>query len=168
MSVTESPSICEDATSSLRAGPGSAISPPSPGGTSCFAPFSTSVGLVAAVAGHDQPRVRGQGAPPRGLARLLLRRRVHAGQASSLGLFALRLAVGIGAIHHGPDKLVDPAGFVANGVVPQAITAGTSFGRRDGAALDGALVEGVDALLHTSSGFDQVVLHIEDPQQLLV
>lgn len=128
MSVTESPSICEDATSSLRAGPGSAISPPSPGGTSCFAPFSTSVGLVAAVDGHDQPRVRGQGAPPRGLARLLLRRRVHAGQASSLGLFALRLAVGIGAIHHGSDKLVDPAGFVANGVVPQAITAGTSFG----------------------------------------
>jgi hypothetical protein len=47
--------------------------------------------------------------------------------------------VGIGAIHHGSDKLVDPAGFVANGVVPQAITAGTSFGRRDGAALDGAL-----------------------------
>lgn len=37
---------------------------------------------------------------------------------ASLGLLALRLAVGLMMIHHGQDKLADPAGFAANYVVP--------------------------------------------------
>jgi putative oxidoreductase len=40
------------------------------------------------------------------------------GLAASLGLLALRLAVGVMMIHHGQDKLADPAGFAANYVVP--------------------------------------------------
>lgn len=38
--------------------------------------------------------------------------------AADLGLLALRLAVGLMMIHHGQDKLADPAGFAANYVVP--------------------------------------------------
>jgi len=37
---------------------------------------------------------------------------------ASAGLLALRLAVGLMMIHHGHDKLADPAGFAANYVVP--------------------------------------------------
>jgi putative oxidoreductase len=40
------------------------------------------------------------------------------GLAQSLGLLLLRLAVGVMMIHHGQDKLADPAGFAANYVVP--------------------------------------------------
>jgi putative oxidoreductase len=40
------------------------------------------------------------------------------GVVASLGLLALRLAVGLMMIHHGQDKLADPAGFAANYVVP--------------------------------------------------
>jgi len=39
---------------------------------------------------------------------------------------------------------------------------------RPSAASPIAVEEGVDVLLHTSSGFNQVVLHIEDLRQLLV
>lgn len=38
--------------------------------------------------------------------------------AADLGLLALRLAVGLMMIHHGQDKLADPASFAANYVVP--------------------------------------------------
>jgi putative oxidoreductase len=40
------------------------------------------------------------------------------GVMASLGLLALRVAVGVMMIHHGQDKLADPAGFAANYVVP--------------------------------------------------
>ena len=40
------------------------------------------------------------------------------GLVGSLGLLALRLAVGLMMIHHGQDKLADPAGFAANYVIP--------------------------------------------------
>ncbi len=40
------------------------------------------------------------------------------GVAASVGLLALRLAIGLMMIHHGQDKLADPAGFAANYVVP--------------------------------------------------
>lgn len=40
------------------------------------------------------------------------------GVGAILGLLALRLAVGLMMIHHGEDKLADPAGFAANYVVP--------------------------------------------------
>jgi putative oxidoreductase len=40
------------------------------------------------------------------------------GVLASLGLLALRLAVGLMMIHHGQDKLADPATFAANYVVP--------------------------------------------------
>jgi putative oxidoreductase len=40
------------------------------------------------------------------------------GLLASLGLLALRLAIGLMMIHHGQDKLADPAGFAANYVVP--------------------------------------------------
>ena len=40
------------------------------------------------------------------------------GVGAILGLLALRLAVGLIMIHHGQDKLADPAGFAANYVVP--------------------------------------------------
>ena len=40
------------------------------------------------------------------------------GLAASAGLLALRLAVGLMMIHHGQDKLADPAGFAANYVIP--------------------------------------------------
>lgn len=38
--------------------------------------------------------------------------------AADLGLLALRLAVGLMMIHHGQDKLADPASFAVNYVVP--------------------------------------------------
>jgi len=40
------------------------------------------------------------------------------GQAQSLGLLALRLAIGLMMIHHGQDKLADPQGFANNYVIP--------------------------------------------------
>jgi putative oxidoreductase len=40
------------------------------------------------------------------------------GLFASLGLLVLRLAVGVMMIHHGQDKLADPAGFAANYVIP--------------------------------------------------
>jgi putative oxidoreductase len=40
------------------------------------------------------------------------------GLAANAGLLALRLAVGLMMIHHGQDKLADPAGFAANYVIP--------------------------------------------------
>jgi putative oxidoreductase len=40
------------------------------------------------------------------------------GMAANAGLLALRLAVGLMMIHHGQDKLADPAGFAANYVIP--------------------------------------------------
>ena len=40
------------------------------------------------------------------------------GAAASLGLLLLRLAIGTMMIHHGQDKLADPATFAANYVVP--------------------------------------------------
>jgi putative oxidoreductase len=55
------------------------------------------------------------------LAALLLRLRPYVlrhGLVASLGLLGLRLAVGLMMIHHGQDKLADPAGFAANYVVP--------------------------------------------------
>jgi putative oxidoreductase len=60
---------------------------------------------------------RGMALPPELLTQLrsyLLRH----GLVASLGLLALRLAVGVMMIHHGQDKLADPAGFAANYVVP--------------------------------------------------
>jgi putative oxidoreductase len=40
------------------------------------------------------------------------------GLAASTGLLALRLAVGLMMIHHGQEKLADPAGFAANVDIP--------------------------------------------------
>ena len=40
------------------------------------------------------------------------------GNAQSLGLLALRLAIGLMMIHHGQDKLGDPQGFANNYVIP--------------------------------------------------
>ncbi len=40
------------------------------------------------------------------------------GQAQSLGLLVLRLAIGMMMIHHGQDKLADPQGFANNYVIP--------------------------------------------------
>jgi len=40
------------------------------------------------------------------------------GKAQSLGLLALRLAIGLMMIHHGQDKLADPQGFATNYVIP--------------------------------------------------
>ena len=40
------------------------------------------------------------------------------GKVQSLGLLALRLAIGLMMIHHGQDKLADPQGFANNYVVP--------------------------------------------------
>jgi putative oxidoreductase len=55
---------------------------------------------------------------PASLADPLRRYFLRNGLASSAGLLALRLAVGVMMIHHGQDKLADPAGFAANYVVP--------------------------------------------------
>lgn len=58
---------------------------------------------------------------PARLAALLSRLRPYLlrhGLVASLGLLALRLAVGVMMIHHGQDKLADPAGFAANYVIP--------------------------------------------------
>jgi putative oxidoreductase len=43
---------------------------------------------------------------------------VGPGKAQSLGLLALRLAIGLMMIHHGQDKLADPQGFATNYVIP--------------------------------------------------
>ena len=40
------------------------------------------------------------------------------GKLQSLGLLALRLAIGLMMIHHGQDKLADPQGFATNYVIP--------------------------------------------------
>ncbi len=40
------------------------------------------------------------------------------GKVQSLGLLALRLAIGLMMIHHGQDKLADPQGFATNYVIP--------------------------------------------------
>ena len=40
------------------------------------------------------------------------------GKLQSLGLLALRLAIGLMMIHHGQDKLADPQGFASNYVIP--------------------------------------------------
>jgi len=58
-----------------------------------------------------------QGIPPRMRQQLRVYVLRH-GVMASLGLLALRLAVGVMMIHHGQDKLADPAGFAANYVVP--------------------------------------------------
>lgn len=55
--------------------------------------------------------------PPR-LAEPLRAYFLRPNPAADLGLLALRLAVGLMMIHHGQDKLADPAGFAANYVVP--------------------------------------------------
>ncbi len=55
--------------------------------------------------------------PPR-LAALLRAYVLRPNPAADLGLLALRLAVGLMMIHHGQDKLADPASFAANYVVP--------------------------------------------------
>jgi putative oxidoreductase len=60
------------------------------------------------------------GAPPLP-SRLLAQLRPYLlrhGLLASLGLLGLRLAIGLMMIHHGQDKLSDPAGFAANYVVP--------------------------------------------------
>jgi putative oxidoreductase len=64
-----------------------------------------------------------QSAPGTALLRPALLQRLQRyvlgqGVVASLGLLALRLAVGLMMIHHGQDKLADPAGFAANYVVP--------------------------------------------------
>lgn len=60
---------------------------------------------------------RGMELPPELLTQLRAYLLRH-GLVASLGLLALRLAVGVMMIHHGQDKLADPAGFAANYVVP--------------------------------------------------
>jgi putative oxidoreductase len=40
------------------------------------------------------------------------------GKVQSLGLLALRFAIGLMMIHHGQDKLADPQGFANNYVIP--------------------------------------------------
>ncbi|MFN4866124.1 MAG: DoxX family protein [Cyanobium sp.] len=67
--------------------------------------------------GLAMPSVRRQGLAPT-LLRPLRSYLLGQGLAASVGLLALRLAVSVMMIHHGQDKLADPAGFAANYVVP--------------------------------------------------
>ena len=69
------------------------------------------------------PRARAESAEPPvplppGLAGPLRAYFLRPNPAADLGLLALRLAVGLMMIHHGQDKLADPASFAANYVVP--------------------------------------------------
>ena len=55
---------------------------------------------------------------PRSIADGLRAYLLGPGKAQSLGLLALRLAIGLMMIHHGQDKLADPQGFANNYVIP--------------------------------------------------
>ena len=55
---------------------------------------------------------------PQSLADRLSSYLVGPGKVQSLGLLALRLAIGLMMIHHGQDKLADPQGFATNYVIP--------------------------------------------------
>lgn len=87
-----------------------------------FLTATVALWFVAIAPRQSQPVVAAPSAgafslPPRlqhGLRTYLLRH----GVAASIGLLALRLAIGLMMIHHGQDKLADPAGFAANYVVP--------------------------------------------------
>ena len=70
-------------------------------------------GVVAAPMHRAAPPTSGWSLPPQ-FGEPLKRYLLGPGWRSSLGLLALRLAVGLMMIHHGQDKIADPQGFATN------------------------------------------------------
>lgn len=70
-------------------------------------------GFVAAPSPSTAEAASAWSLPPR-LQALLSGYLLRQGWAQSLGLLALRLALGLMMIHHGQDKLADPQGFATN------------------------------------------------------